>query len=173
MLALSAVAVSSALSAAVPAIRHTDAAPFDAAGKRVESVWKKADTCIRFVEVNTMDVALDQSEAQFLFDDKNIYASLTGFYSAKIEKGDRSKTIGGVNNFELLVKIGDGSSFHAIVDEFGRTLFEKDKSEVRDTGAVVNVEKGKASADRAFWRVNLTVPFAASASSWLLLRKGA
>ena len=161
MTMIAAAMVAATLSAEVPQIRYTDDAPFDSAGKRVESVWKKADTCIRFVEVNTMDVAIDQSEAQFLFDGKNIYASLTGFYSAKIEKGDRSKTIGNVNNFELLVKIGDGSSFHAMVDEFGRTFFEKDKSEVRDTGAVVNVEKGKASADRAFWRANLTIPFAA------------
>ena len=51
MLALSAAAVSSALSAAVPAIRYTAEAPFDAEGKRIESVWKNADTCVRFVEI--------------------------------------------------------------------------------------------------------------------------
>ena len=149
------------LSASVPQIRHTDSAPFDAAGKRVEAVWQKADTCTRFVEVNTMDVALDQSEAQLLFDERNVYASLTGFYDAKAEKGDSSKTMGSVNNFELLVKIGDGASFHAIVDEFGRTYFEKDKNEVRDSGATVKVEKGKVSAGKAFWRANLVIPFAA------------
>ncbi|MBQ2631989.1 MAG: hypothetical protein IJG13_20120, partial [Kiritimatiellae bacterium] len=52
------------VSSAVPEIRYTTAAPFDAEGKRVESVWKKADTCVRFVTVKTMDVAIDQSEAQ-------------------------------------------------------------------------------------------------------------
>ena len=79
MLALSLAVVCSVLSAAIPEIRYTTAAPFDAEGKRVESVWKKADTCVRFVTVKTMDVAIDQSEAQLLFDDKNLYVSMTGF----------------------------------------------------------------------------------------------
>ena len=160
-LSIVAAACCSALFADVPQIRYTSAAPFDADGKRVEEVWKKADTCIRFVEVNTMDVALDQSEAQLLFDDSNIYASLVGFYDAKIEKGDRTKIRSASNNFELLVKIGAGASFHAIADEFGRTYFAKDKNELNDSGATAKVEKGKTPSGRGFWRANLTIPFAA------------
>ena len=60
MLAFFLAAATTALSAAVPEIRYTTAAPFDAGGKRIESAWKKADTCVRFVTVKTMDVAIDQ-----------------------------------------------------------------------------------------------------------------
>ncbi len=160
-LSMVAAAFCPALFADVPQIRYTSAAPFDAEGRRVESVWSKADTCIRFVEVNTMDVALDQSEAQLLFDDSNLYASLVGFYDAKMEKGDPTKGRSSSNNFELFVKIGDGASFHAIVDEFGRTYFAKDKNELNDCGAKANVEKGKAPDGRGCWRANLAIPFKA------------
>ena len=91
MLALSLAVVCSVLSAAIPEIRYTAAAPF---GNRVESAWKKADTCVRFVTVKTMDVAIDQSEAQLLFDDKNLYASMTGFFDPKFARGDRKNSMG-------------------------------------------------------------------------------
>ncbi len=35
----------------LPAFCYTAEAPFDAEGKRIESVWKNADTCVRFVEI--------------------------------------------------------------------------------------------------------------------------
>ena len=155
MLALSLAVVCSVLSAAIPEIRYTTAAPFDAEGKRVESVWKKADTCVRFVTVKTMDVAIDQSEAQLLFDDKNLYVSMTGFFDPRYECSDRKNSMGSSNNFELLVKPEGGSIFHVIVDEFGRTYFAKDKSEVRDSGASVRIEKGKGR-----WTANVTIPMA-------------
>ncbi len=156
MLALAAAAVCSALSAAVPQIRYTSAAPFDAAGKRVESVWKKADTCIRFIEVIKMNVALDQSEAQLLFDDKNLYASLTGFFDPKFARGDRKNSISKSNNFEFLVKPEGGFEFHAMVDDFGRTYFAVNKGETKTSGASVAVDKGEKR-----WTANLTIPFAA------------
>ena len=156
MLALSAAAASLALSAAVPEIRYTSAAPFDAGGKRVESAWKKADTCVRFIEVRTMNVALDQSEAQLLFDDKNLYVSMTGFFDPKFVRGDRKNGISRCNNFEFLVKPEGGFEFHAIVDDFGRTYIAVNKGETKTSGASVAVDKGEKR-----WTANLTIPFAA------------
>ena len=155
MLLLAVLGVPSAF-ADIPEIRFTAEAPFDAGGKRVESSWKRADTCVRFVTVEKSDVATDPSEARFLFDDANLYATLTGFFDAKFERGSREKSMGAGNNFELLVKPEGGATFHVIVDEFGRTYFAKDKSEVRDSGAAVSIEKGKGR-----WTANVTIPFVA------------
>ena len=139
----------------IPQIRFTSAVPFDAEGKRVESVWKTADTCIRFVTAKTMDVAIDQSEAQILFDDTNLYASLTGFFNPEFERGDRKNSMGNSNNFEFMVKPEGGSIFHVIVDEFGRTYFAKDKNVTGDLGASAKVVKGKGR-----WTANITIPIA-------------
>ena len=156
MLAVASTALAASLSAAVPEIRFAGAAPFDAAGKRVESVWKNADTCVRFIEVRTMDVALDQSEAQLLFDDKNLYVSMTGFYDPKFKRGSREKPLFNSNHFEFLVKPEGGASFHAAVDEFGRTYFARDKSELNDSGVSAGIEAGERK-----WTANLAIPFKA------------
>ena len=156
ILALFAAAAGLALSAAVPEIRYTSVAPFDAEGRRVESEWKKADTCVRFVEVVTSDVALDQSEAQLLFDDKNIYASLTGFCDPKSRRGNADMDLFAGNNFELMVKPEGCAEFHACVGEFGHLYLAMDKSEAKIPGVSAKVEKGKGR-----WTANLVVPFSA------------
>ena len=127
----------------VPQIRYTSDAPFDAEGNRVESVWKNADTCVRFVEVVTMDVALDQSEAQLLFDDRNLYASLTGFFDPKLDHGSREKPLFSGNNFEFFFKLGDSPSIQVAVDEFGRLYVAKDNLDVQDSGVKASATRGK------------------------------
>ena len=155
-LSLAVAAASLALSAAIPEIRHTSVAPFDGAGRRVAAAWSKADTCIRFVEVIKMDVALDQSEARLLFDDRNLYVSMTGFFDPKYARGDSSKPIFGSNNFEFKFKPEGGAEFHAVVDEFGRTYFAVNRGETTTSGASASVEKGERS-----WTANLSIPFSA------------
>ena len=128
----------------VPNIRFTAEAPFDADGRRVESVWKGADTCVRFVKVVTMDAAIDQSEAQLLFDDRNLYVSLTGFFNPKYARGlGKDKSQGAVNNFEFLIRPDGMGEVHVIVDEFARLYVARNKSQVHDSGVVARIDKGK------------------------------
>ena len=60
-------------------IRKVSTAPF-LDGQRVESVWEKADTLCGFVVPGTMDAAIDDADVQFLYDDKNVYVSLKGYF---------------------------------------------------------------------------------------------
>ena len=140
----------------VASIRYCASAPFDAKGNRVETQWKTADSCVRFVTVRTSDVAVDQSEAQLLFDEKNLYVSLKGYYDSKYEFGDVAKSIGAGNNFDFQIKIGDGAIFQVIVDEFARAKFSKNRVQVLDGGAKVAVEKKKGC-----WTANITIPLSA------------
>ena len=141
-------------------IRFTADVPFGDDGRRIETVWKKADTCVRFVTVNTADVALYQSEAQLLFDDRNVYVSLTGFFDKEFECSDRNKPLDESNNFEFMIKPEGGSEIHVIVDEFARRYVARDRAEVQDAGVVVHVDKGDGC-----WTANLTIPFASLGAS--------
>ena len=87
----------------VPMIRFASGAPYKD-GKCVEAVWTKADVCTRFVEVIKNDVALDQSEARILFDERNLYVALKGSFDPQYDRGDAKKGMGSVNNFEFLLK---------------------------------------------------------------------
>ena len=136
----------------VPMIRFASEAPFKD-GKCVEAVWSKADVCGRFVEVNKNDVALDQSEARILFDERNLYVALKGGFDPQYDRGDVKKGMSSVNNFEFLLKPPADEYLHVIVDEFGRLYVAKGKTEARDAGVTANVAKGKN-----FWTANLTVP---------------
>ena len=157
---LGAVACAAAVAtAAVPRIRFTAEAPFQDGG-RVEAVWAKADACVRFVEVNTSNVALDQSEARFLFDEKNLYVALTGWYDGQYELRSVEKGMGAVNNFEVFFKATD-DYVHVIVDEFGRLYVAKGKNKTENSGVVATVAKVGAKAGKsARWTADLTIPLA-------------
>ena len=135
----------------VPMIRFASGMPFKN-GKCVEAVWAKADVCTRFVEVNKNDVALDQSEARILFDERNLYVAVKGLFDPQYDRGNVKKSIGSVNNFEFFLKPPAGEYLHVIVDEFGRLYVGKDKTEARDAGVMASVAKGKG-----FWTANLTI----------------
>ena len=135
----------------VPMIRFASGTPFKN-GKCVEAVWAKADVCTRFVEVNKNDVALDQSEARILFDERNLYVAVKGLFDPQYDRGNVKKSIGSVNNFEFFLKPPAGEYLHVIVDEFGRLYVGKDKTEARDAGVMASVAKGKG-----FWTANLTI----------------
>lgn len=143
--------------AETPRIRFTAEAPFRD-GRRVASAWAKADTCVRFVEVNTSNVALDPSEAQMLFDEKNLYVALTGWYDGQYDLGRIEKGMGGVNNFEFFFEAAD-VCLHVIVDEFGRLYVAKGKEQTESHGVVATVAKTAAAAGAsAYWTANLTIP---------------
>ena len=139
----------------VPMIRFAAEAPFRD-GACVEAAWAKADVCARFVEVIRNDVALDQSEARLLFDERNLYVALKGNFDPQYDRGDAKKGLDSVNNFEFLLKPPAKEYLHVIVDEFGRLYVGKGKTEARDTGVTASVAKGKG-----FWTANLTVPLKA------------
>ena len=142
-----------------PQIRFTAEAPF-ADGKCVEKVWTRADACVRFVEVNTSNVALDPTEAKLLFDERNLYVSITGWNDAQYDFGRIEKGMGSVNNFEFFIKPAE-DYVHVIVDEFGRLYVGKGKNESRGHGVAVTVEKGfEKDGKRAYWTANLTIPLA-------------
>ena len=136
----------------VPMIRFASGAPYKD-GKCVEAVWTKADVCTRFVEVIKNDVALDQSEARILFDERNLYVALKGSFDPQYDRGDAKKSIGSVNNFEFFLRPPAGEYLHVMVDEFGRLYVAKGKAEARDAGVTASVAKGKG-----FWTANLTIP---------------
>ena len=136
----------------VPTIRFTDTVPFRD-GKVVESAWSQADVCTRFLEVIKNDVARNQAEARILFDDRNLYVSLKGFFDEKYERADKQKGI--VSKFEFFLKPQSSDYIHVIADEFGGLYVAKGKTERRNSGVTLAVEKTKTS-----WTANVTVPFA-------------
>ena len=148
------------VTAETPQIRFTAEAPFRD-GRRVASAWAKADTCVRFVEVNTSNVALDPSEAKLLFDEKNLYVALTGWYDGQYDLGKVEKGMGAVNNFEFFFKAA-GDYLHVIVDEFGRLYVAKGKNKTESHGVVATVAKtgAKVGVSSAYWTADLTIPLA-------------
>lgn len=143
----------------LPRVGFVTKSPFGVDGTPVASVWKTADVCERFLEVISHDVALDQSEVRMLFDDRNLYVELTGFFDAAYDRGNRERSIGSGNNFEFFVSLGGNAYFHVIVDEFGR-LYVARSAEVTEQalprhGVTAKVERGKG-----VWTAWLTIPFA-------------
>ena len=62
----------------LPQIRKTVQIPFYSNGKRIEAVWKQADTLTGFVNPLKASVEPFTTRAQMLYDDNNLYLSLGG-----------------------------------------------------------------------------------------------
>ena len=120
----------------MPEIRFASQAPFKD-GKRVEAVWKAADTLTRFVIPKNLDVATYETEAQLLFDDKNLYVTFKGFVDPKVPVRDKPEHgVEGSNNFEIFLQ-GDPSKLsylHVIADEFARIHTDINKAPRRSLG---------------------------------------
>ena len=138
---------------ATVAIRHTDAAPFKD-GKRVEPVWAKADTMTRFVTCRSLDVALDQSEVQALFDEKNLYVSAKGRFDPKQLNDDASLGLFAGDNFELFVKTQGAAAYRQVCAGVKEQLYTGiGRVEAKDSGVTCRVQRGNG-----VWVANVTIP---------------
>ena len=152
MLALSAACTADAEPVA---IRHTEKAPF-ADGKRVEAVWKAADTMTRFVTCRSLDVALDQSEVQALFDAKNLYVSAKGFFDPKQLNDDRTLSLFGGDNFEIFVQAEGMATYRQVCAGVKEQVYAGvGRSEAKSSGVTCRVQRGNG-----FWIANVTIPMA-------------
>ncbi|MDD4019559.1 MAG: hypothetical protein PHV28_16640 [Kiritimatiellae bacterium] len=145
---------------AEPIVRYTGAEPFKD-GKRVEAVWKNADRMTRFTTAATFDIAIDQSEAQALFDEKNIYISLKGFYDPRALDGADMAAVKKRNRFECFIQPDPAKPHFVQVmiagngDLYCGEFIEGVKRKCEyPTGVRYSIEEGKL-----FWCVNLTLPF--------------
>jgi len=92
----------------LPKIRYTSAPPY-AHGRRVDSVWERADVLAGFTVFLSasapLNRALDPSEARVLFDDTRLYVDLRAHESSK-EPVAREKggNVFRSNNFEVFIK---------------------------------------------------------------------
>ena len=141
--------------AELPCARFADAAPF-ADGKRVETVWAKADRLVRFTVPGHNSLALFPAEAQFLYDAHNLYVSCKGFEDRTLGGDVSGEKIGSVNNFEIFVRLNarDGDYLHVIADEFGRKYTDINRAVCERREVVVSAERGKD-----FWAANVVIPF--------------
>ena len=141
------------VNAEIPQIRFTVEAPFRD-GNRVESVWTKADVCTRFLEVIRNEVALDQSEVRILFDARNLYVTMKGFFDPACERGrpDLSES----NAFEFFIRPeGCADHLQVVASEFSELYVARTGAQIRDHGVTQTVERGKG-----FWITDLTIPLA-------------
>ena len=147
MIVLAAALVLPAAQGAPVAIRYTDSAPFKD-GKRVEAAWAKADTMTRFVTCRSLDVALDQSEVQALFDEKNLYVSAKGRFDPKQRNDDASLGLFGGDNFELFVKTEGASAYRQVCAGVKEQVYTGiGRVEAKDSGVTCRVQR-QWSVDR-------------------------
>ena len=139
----------------MPVIRYASGAPF-ADGKRVEPVWKAADVLSRFSVVRTFALAVDRSEAQLLFDERNLYVSMRGFFDPKELNEPAGATIGNRNNFEFFIQMDTSVHryLHVTGDDFGRTRVDITKAALPCKEVLCSVERHPDN-----WVCNLTIPF--------------
>ncbi|MBR6586343.1 MAG: hypothetical protein IKK82_02880, partial [Kiritimatiellae bacterium] len=83
-------------------IRRASSSPFED-GKRVESVWSRADTLSGFVVPGCMDAAIDDAAVQFLYDDDFLYVSLRGYFQKGCAKRPVDRRLFRDNNFEIFL----------------------------------------------------------------------
>ncbi len=150
---LAAACALTAASAAPVAIRHTDVAPF-MDGVRVESAWAKADTMVRFVTCRSLDVALDQSEVQALFDEKNLYVSAKGRFDPDQLNDDATLGLFNGDNFELFVKTEGAATYRQVCAGAREQVYAGiGRAEAKDSGVTCRVQRGKG-----VWIANVTIP---------------
>ena len=148
-------ATSLAGAADLPAIRRTAASPFSAAGIRIEKVWKNADTFTGLVNAKTSGVELCSSRIQALYDENNLYLSLTGTFR-KGFRSDRSKErkLFSDNNFEIFLKPEAAEKYsHIAVSESGLLY----TGIGRNAGNIPGIRKYVFSG-KDHWRANLIIP---------------
>jgi hypothetical protein len=139
----------------LPQIRFTEQNPF-ANGKRVEKVWRKADVMTRFISSAGLDAVSDQSEVSALYDAKNLYLSVRGFYQPKQFNSYPDKSLFANNNFEIFLRMDPSGKYVQIaVDDLGRVYTAFGRAETKLPGLKVKIQKGPN-----FWTANLTIPFA-------------
>ena len=159
LIAIAAATFAAAASAVVPEIRWTGDVPFRD-GARVESAWSRADVMTDFTTAESFDAAIDRSEAQALFDAKNLYVSLKGFFDPKALEGAGLAEARRRNRFEVFVQPDVAKPYFVQVmasqdgslycGEFVEGI--KRKCE-HDTGVALSVSDGKD-----FWVANLAIP---------------
>ena len=89
-----------AVAADLPRIQKISARPF-ADGKAVEAVWQQADVLTGFITPESLDVALDQTEARFLYDDQFLYASVICHFDVRYEQRLADARLFRDNNIQL------------------------------------------------------------------------
>ena len=149
---------------ATPVVRFSSDASFNG-----------ADTMIRFTTPVTFDVAVDQSEVQAVFDEKNLYLSARGWYDGKtVRLTDELKR---KNLFEFFVQadVADPRYVQVRVRENGEfDSYEFDQGVKRkcerETGIRVSVdelpaEKAGPHKGLVSWRANAVIPFKILGSS--------
>ena len=80
------VLVQCSFAADVVQIRKADKVPFYSNGKRIEAVWKNADTVTGLVNPKNAIVEFSPTKAQMLYDENNLYVSMI----ANVLDGSRS-----------------------------------------------------------------------------------
>ena len=83
-------------------VRKVAEVPFTG-GRRVERLWSRADTLSDFVVPGSLDVAIDRTEAQLLYDDSFLYVSLKGFFNKGCANRPSDTRLFRDSNFELFI----------------------------------------------------------------------
>ena len=143
-------------------IRKTELRPF-ADGRRIEDVWRRADVFGGFVVPEKLDVALDRSEVQMLYDEAKLYVSCKGFFDKKYANRPVDARLFRDNNFELFFACAKGAARYRqfAFSEGGLTYFgefaDGGKRELRRPSTFAfDVEEGDGC-----WAANMEIPLAA------------
>ena len=115
------VLVQCSFAADVVQIRKVNRVPFYSNGKRIEAVWKNADTVTGLVNPKNAIVEFSPTKAQMLYDENNLYVSMIANYHPPFRAPrNPDASLWGDNNFELFL-MADGAPeyFQIAVSENG------------------------------------------------------
>ena len=143
----------------LPQIRKTVQIPFYSNGKRIEAVWKQADTLTGFVNPLKASVEPFTTRAQMLYDDNNLYLSLGG-WSRPAWKADRNikRSLFKDNNFEFFIQPDPAKNvyYQIAVSENGQLHTGVNRNKTELPGIRKSIVSGKDH-----WYANLTIPLPA------------
>lgn len=156
---MTALAPSCILAGSAALVRKTHSRPF-ADGRRIEEAWKRADILGGFVVPEKLDIAIDATQVQLLYDDAKLYVSFKGFFDKKYFHRPVDARLFKDNNFEFFVAgAKDSSRYRQFAFSEGGLVYVGEFSDgaKRELGKspslAFNIEKGEG-----FWIANVEIP---------------
>ena len=150
------VLVQCSFAADIVKIRKADKVPFYSNGKRIEAVWKNADTVTGLVNPKNAIVEFSPTKAQMLYDENNLYVSMIANYHPPFRAPrNPDASLWGDNNFELFL-MADGAQeyFQIAVSENGGLYRAIGKNKM----PLVMKHWVFTEKKRYRWMANLTIP---------------
>ncbi|OGV51149.1 MAG: hypothetical protein A2017_17840 [Lentisphaerae bacterium GWF2_44_16] len=115
--------------------------------------WEQADVMTGFTEPQTCEDVKDQSEARFLFDDKNLYITLKAdeTFPSLIK---RNNEIFQSDSFEIFIKPQiNGNTYYQIAVSVSGEIYFAQSSRKKDINIISAIKQDKTS-----WSAELSIP---------------